>query len=614
MDKKTRSLVMAKLFLKNKDYKMAESSFIEHLNMNPEDVQALKLLAQVYEQNKRFDKAFEMYERCYLAEPDRTGVLLDICRILLMNEVCLEHVDYRKWLNLAIKAFPSNPVVVNFKAFLSTLPQEAEHTSPKREVDHPFRRTVTSDTALEDILKKLSLVESRLETIGNKKSPDEDLLKKILERLTTVDKRIANVEEKIANLAIAPAQQPVTKSDSPAPFEPPKLNSIQTSPGTTTTNLFEDSLKKMPSWGTTQLFSFPTAQNAQANNQIQPPVTQIQRTTTPTPQLESSKAYQSPFKLGQSPINLAQQPSKGDFSFSFPQPKLDTSTFGSPKLDAPKFDGSIFSAPKFGLASFDSPKLDTSKVGGTAFGSGLSFGALSSGGLKFDTPKLDGRIGEDKKDDENDNNDGDNGVVPTEELAIENTCTMNPIEIKTGEEDEHLLFEHRCKLFRFRDKEYKERGLGSIKVLKHRTTGKGRLIMRREAIGLVCLNCWDCNKIERVRDTQVRWAGLDASDGEPEPTVFLVKFKTVELADTFISHLTDLFSEESSSANNSISSPKPRTENNSTAPKPDVELVDPQLDQSLVDKARKLQLPDLFYHKLKNQDQCGGCNGCEKDD
>lgn len=121
---------------------------------------------------------------------------------------------------------------------------------------------------------------------------------------------------------------------------------------------------------------------------------------------------------------------------------------------------------------------------------------------------------------------------------------MRPIEIKTGEEDENIVFKHRCKLFRFRDKEYKERGLGDIKVLQHKDTGKGRLIMRRDMINLVCLNCWSCKNIERVRDTQVRFAGLDASDGEPELTVFLAKFKTPELTDDFMKHLKDLFAED----------------------------------------------------------------------
>lgn len=117
---------------------------------------------------------------------------------------------------------------------------------------------------------------------------------------------------------------------------------------------------------------------------------------------------------------------------------------------------------------------------------------------------------------------------------------MKPIEMKSGEEDEDVLFMERCKLFRFRDKEYKERGVGDIKFLKHRTTGKGRLIMRREQINLVCLNCWSLTKVERVRETQLRFAGIDASDGEPEMSVFIVKFKNAEIMDRFESHLRDL--------------------------------------------------------------------------
>lgn len=48
------------------------------------------------------------------------------------------------------------------------------------------------------------------------------------------------------------------------------------------------------------------------------------------------------------------------------------------------------------------------------------------------------------------------------------------IDIKTGEEDEEVLYCHRAKLFRFADKEWKERGLGDIKILKHKDTGKLR--------------------------------------------------------------------------------------------------------------------------------------------
>lgn len=48
------------------------------------------------------------------------------------------------------------------------------------------------------------------------------------------------------------------------------------------------------------------------------------------------------------------------------------------------------------------------------------------------------------------------------------------IEVKTGEEDEELLYCHRAKLFRFVDKEWKERGIGDVKILKHKETGQLR--------------------------------------------------------------------------------------------------------------------------------------------
>lgn len=48
------------------------------------------------------------------------------------------------------------------------------------------------------------------------------------------------------------------------------------------------------------------------------------------------------------------------------------------------------------------------------------------------------------------------------------------VEVKTGEEDEEVLYSHRAKLFRFRNKEWRERGLGDIKVLRHKQTGQLR--------------------------------------------------------------------------------------------------------------------------------------------
>lgn len=46
--------------------------------------------------------------------------------------------------------------------------------------------------------------------------------------------------------------------------------------------------------------------------------------------------------------------------------------------------------------------------------------------------------------------------------------------MKTGEEDEEELYKQRAKLFRFVNGEWKERGIGDIKVLKGKKDGKLR--------------------------------------------------------------------------------------------------------------------------------------------
>ena len=48
------------------------------------------------------------------------------------------------------------------------------------------------------------------------------------------------------------------------------------------------------------------------------------------------------------------------------------------------------------------------------------------------------------------------------------------VEIKTGEENEEVLYAHRAKLFRYWETEWKERGLGDVKILRHKDTGKLR--------------------------------------------------------------------------------------------------------------------------------------------
>lgn len=64
------------------------------------------------------------------------------------------------------------------------------------------------------------------------------------------------------------------------------------------------------------------------------------------------------------------------------------------------------------------------------------------------------------------------------------------IETKTNEELEEQMFKMRAKLFKFdRDsREWKERGTGDVRLLKHKENGKTRLVMRRDKTLKVCAN------------------------------------------------------------------------------------------------------------------------------
>jgi Ran-binding protein 1 len=64
------------------------------------------------------------------------------------------------------------------------------------------------------------------------------------------------------------------------------------------------------------------------------------------------------------------------------------------------------------------------------------------------------------------------------------------VEVKTNEELEEQTFKMRAKLFKFvrESNEWKERGTGDVRLLKHKENGKTRLVMRRDKTLKVCAN------------------------------------------------------------------------------------------------------------------------------
>lgn len=111
------------------------------------------------------------------------------------------------------------------------------------------------------------------------------------------------------------------------------------------------------------------------------------------------------------------------------------------------------------------------------------------------------------------------------------------VAVMTGEEGEEVLFDARAKLFRFISKEWKERGLGQIKLLRNNTTGKIRVLMRRERVHTICANHFITPEIEispmKDREKAYFWGANDFADETLNYEMFCIRFKTVDTGNEF---------------------------------------------------------------------------------
>ncbi|CAE1301352.1 RANBP2 [Acanthosepion pharaonis] len=220
------------------------------------------------------------------------------------------------------------------------------------------------------------------------------------------------------------------------------------------------------------------------------------------------------------------------------------------------------------------------------------------------------------------------------------------VEVKTGEEDEMCLFEHRAKLYRFAGHEWKERGIGNIKILENIQTKKLRIVMRREQVLKVCCNHYitvdlDLKPMQKSNGNAWVWYAMDFSDGgEPTHQQLSIRFKNADIANDF-KKAFDNAKEKAAAYAAEASMSKSKSDDVGTrmpVSKPDESKVtvksplsrqlfttsSEQEDDVIfvskteatpeqIKKARDFLLPDHFY-LYETKTPCSGCRGCELED
>ncbi|PNS17639.1 hypothetical protein CAC42_3034 [Sphaceloma murrayae] len=189
-------------------------------------------------------------------------------------------------------------------------------------------------------------------------------------------------------------------------------------------------------------------------------------------------------------------------------------------------------------------KTVTDKAAGAASAVKENVFSMFGGG-----PKKEKKEAEDDVDEPSGSSKAKKAAEDEDEKAEEEEADVNfepvvhlteKVETKTNEELEEQMFKMRAKLFKFdrESREWKERGTGDVRLLKHRENGKTRLVMRRDKTLKVCANHYvvpDMKLSPNVgSDRSWVWnAAADVSEGEPEAQTLAIRFANSENANLF---------------------------------------------------------------------------------
>ena len=155
-------------------------------------------------------------------------------------------------------------------------------------------------------------------------------------------------------------------------------------------------------------------------------------------------------------------------------------------------------------------------------------------GLSIDPPKIPSPT-------EQEPNDDLNTSAHEPDIHFEPIVTLpEVVEITSGEENEEAVFAERAKLFRFDSsmEQWKERGIGEMKILVNREARKARVLMRRDQVLKICCNhvIMRDMSLTPMQGSNKAWTWFTPGDFSEEtetPEKFAVRFKSPALANAF---------------------------------------------------------------------------------
>lgn len=316
-------------------------------------------------------------------------------------------------------------------------------------------------------------------------------------------------------------------------------------------------------------------------------------------------SFESPKKSGAGGFSFAKATSPFASAASNAQTKNEAkpvSPFGTPKPMKPT---------EF---SFGKPQTTPNKANNIFGGSSnAGFGSLgSSGGFAFGKKAENqadssakpswlnntGPVFGAKKDENSAGNPGEEGEWNPEYQAL---VSLDLVDTKTGEESETAIFCERSKLFRWIDDQWKERGVGELKILQNTTDPtQNRILMRRDQVKKLCANHTITKDMSPQAqfgtDKALTWVAYDYADPEePKLEKLCARFKTVDITKKFAKTIAEIQSKMPESSANS-----------STKKLVNAAISDIDKMQEKIDQSEKHQVESVPLTPLQNQNAAVG--------